>query len=61
MSYSKGGGYFWARLAILQYGILITNRDTHKPLFSVRNGYIKEWTVTFFGVQYGFQFLGRVK
>lgn len=64
MSYSKGTGYFWIRLPIIQYGILITNRDMHKPLFSVRNGCTnscteKEWTFKWKGVKYGVQLLVR--
>lgn len=61
MSYSKGIGYFWIRLPIIQYGVLITNRDMHKPLFSVRNGYKKEWTFKWKGVNYGVQLLGGKK
>jgi hypothetical protein len=57
MSYSKGTGYFWVRLPIMHYGVLITNRDMHKPPFSVREGYKKEWTFKWKGVKYGVQLL----
>lgn len=63
MSYSKGTGYFWIRLPLIQYGIIITNRDMHKPLLSVRNGYkkeaIREYLFKWKGVKYGVQLLVR--
>jgi hypothetical protein len=57
MSYSKGEGYFWVRLPIMHYGLLITDRDMHKAPFSVREGYKKEWTFKWKGVKYGVQLL----
>lgn len=46
----KGG--FWLRV-FKKYGFTIINRKINKPLFSVRNGYLKEYV---FG-KYGFRFL----
>lgn len=47
----KSDGYFWIR--IFGCGIHLVDRSKHKPLFSIRNGYIKEYKVG----KYGFKFL----
>lgn len=40
--YYKGDGYFWLRFKGGR-GLSVIDRHKHAPLFSVRNGYTKEW------------------
>lgn len=43
----KGG--FWFR--VLGYGLNVINRDIHEPIFSVRNGFVKELRAGKYGIQ----------
>lgn len=47
----KSDGYFWFR--VFGYGVHLVDRSKHKPLFSIRNGYTKEYKIG----KYGFKFL----
>lgn len=49
MSTDKHRG-FWFR--IYGYGISCINREIYKPLFSVRNGFVKEYRVGKYGVKF---------
>ncbi len=51
-SYHKYDGYLWCRL--FGYGLHFVDRSKHKPLFSVRNGHIKEYSL---GKNWKFKFL----
>jgi len=37
---------------VFGYGLAVINRDQEKPLFSVRNGYTKEYRVGKWGIQF---------
>lgn len=49
-SWHRSEGYFWFRL--FGYGVHLVDRSKHKPLFSVRNGYTKEYKVGKFGFKF---------
>lgn len=50
ISFYFGEGFFWFR--VFGKGILVTDRSLHKPPFSVRNGYVKEFRIGKWGVKY---------
>ena len=54
ISWGKTDFMFWMR--VVGVGFLVVDRSNQKPLFSVRNGYTKEYRIG----KYGFQWLGRV-
>ena len=47
-------GYF--RIRVFGYGFMLINRKFYPPLFSVRNGYTKEYKAG----KWGFQFLRKI-
>jgi len=40
---------FWFR--IFGYGVSVINREIYQPLFSVRNGFVKEYRVGRWGIK----------
>lgn len=55
IEWHKSDGYFWFR--IFGWGIHFVDRFKHTPLFSVRNGYVKEYTLG----KYAYKFLRPYK